>query len=66
MSRKGRLSGHKSSPRKSVDHKSSQHPSSEPERLGMLVKRAEQAMGEKRRLEICRVDPFAIRRTVRT
>jgi DNA-binding MarR family transcriptional regulator len=43
VNRKG-MSGHKSSARKPVDRKSSLRPSSEPERLGMLVKRAEQAM----------------------
>ena len=44
VNRKSKLSGHKSSARKSVDSKSSLRPSSEQERLGMLVKRAEQAM----------------------
>jgi DNA-binding MarR family transcriptional regulator len=44
VNRKGKLPGHKSSERKPVDHKSSLRPSSEQERLGMLVKRAEQAM----------------------
>jgi DNA-binding MarR family transcriptional regulator len=44
VNRKGKLSGHKSSARKPVDQKSSLRPSSEQERLGMLVKRAEQAM----------------------
>jgi DNA-binding MarR family transcriptional regulator len=44
VNRKGKLSGQKSSARKAADHKSSTRPSSEPERLGMLVKRAEQAM----------------------
>jgi DNA-binding MarR family transcriptional regulator len=39
VNRKSKLPG-----RKSVDGKSSQRPASEPERLGMLVKRAEQAM----------------------
>jgi DNA-binding MarR family transcriptional regulator len=39
VNRKGKLSA-----RKAVDGKSSPHPSAEPERLGMLVKRAEQAM----------------------
>jgi DNA-binding MarR family transcriptional regulator len=39
VNRKGKLSA-----RKSVDQKSSPRPSSEQERLGMLVKRAEQAM----------------------
>jgi DNA-binding MarR family transcriptional regulator len=44
VNRKSKLSGPKSSVRKPVDGKSSQRPSSEQERLGMLVKRAEQAM----------------------
>ncbi|HWX62123.1 MarR family winged helix-turn-helix transcriptional regulator [Bradyrhizobium sp.] len=44
VNRKGKLSGEKSSARKSVDHKSRLPPSCEQERLGMLVKRAEQAM----------------------
>jgi DNA-binding MarR family transcriptional regulator len=44
VNRKGKLPGQKSSERKPVDHKSSLRPSSEQERLGMLVKRAEQAM----------------------
>jgi DNA-binding MarR family transcriptional regulator len=44
VNRKNRLSGQKSSARKPVDHASPQRPSSEEERLGMLVKRAEQAM----------------------
>jgi DNA-binding MarR family transcriptional regulator len=44
VDRKGKLPGHRSSARKAVDGKSSPRPSSEPERLGMLVKRAEQAM----------------------
>jgi len=44
VNRKGKLPGHKSSARKPVDQKASLRPSSEQERLGMLVKRAEQAM----------------------
>jgi DNA-binding MarR family transcriptional regulator len=47
VSRKGskrKLSEHESSARKPTGHTSSQRSSSEPERLGMLVKRAEQAM----------------------
>jgi DNA-binding MarR family transcriptional regulator len=44
VNRKSKLSGPKSSTRKPVDRKSSQRSSSEQERLGMLVKRAEQAM----------------------
>jgi DNA-binding MarR family transcriptional regulator len=44
VNRKSKLSGHKSSGRKPIDHKSSLRPSSDQERLGMLVKRAEQAM----------------------
>jgi DNA-binding MarR family transcriptional regulator len=44
VNRKNKLSGHKSATRKSADQKSSLRPSSEQERLGMLVKRAEQAM----------------------
>jgi DNA-binding MarR family transcriptional regulator len=44
VNRKSKLSGHKSSPRKSFDQKSSPQSSSGEERLGMLVKRAEQAM----------------------
>ncbi|HWX05588.1 MAG TPA: MarR family transcriptional regulator [Bradyrhizobium sp.] len=44
VNRKSKLSGPRSSTRKPVDRKSSQRPSSEQERLGMLVKRAEQAM----------------------
>jgi DNA-binding MarR family transcriptional regulator len=44
VSRKSRLSGHKSSARKPVDPKSALRPPTEQERLGMLVKRAEQAM----------------------
>jgi DNA-binding MarR family transcriptional regulator len=44
VNRKSKSSGHKSSPRNPVDHKSSPRPSSGQERLGMLVKRAEQAM----------------------
>ena len=43
MNRTSKSSGHKSSARK-IDRKSSQTLSAEPERLGMLVKRAEQAM----------------------
>jgi DNA-binding MarR family transcriptional regulator len=43
VNRKSKSSGHKSSARR-IEHKSSQRPSAEPERLGMLVKRAEQAM----------------------
>jgi DNA-binding MarR family transcriptional regulator len=43
VNRKSKSSGHKSSARK-IEQKSSQRPSAEPERLGMLVKRAEQAM----------------------
>jgi len=44
VNRKRKLSGRKASARKSIDQKSSRRPSSEQERLGMLVKRAEQAM----------------------
>jgi DNA-binding MarR family transcriptional regulator len=44
VNRKSKLSGHKSSAGKTRDHKSSPGPASEQERLGMLVKRAEQAM----------------------
>jgi DNA-binding MarR family transcriptional regulator len=44
VNRKSKLSGHKSSARKPVDHKGSLRLSSDQERLGMLVKRAEQAM----------------------
>jgi DNA-binding MarR family transcriptional regulator len=44
VNRKSKLSGRKSSARKPVDRKSSLGRSSGPERLGMLVKRAEQAM----------------------
>jgi DNA-binding MarR family transcriptional regulator len=44
VNRKGKLPGQKSSERKPVDHKASLRPSFEQERLGMLVKRAEQAM----------------------
>jgi len=44
VNRKSKLSRPKSSARKSVGHKPSPRPSSEQERLGMLVKRAEQAM----------------------
>jgi DNA-binding MarR family transcriptional regulator len=44
VNRKRKLSGHKSSAPRPLDHKSSQRPYSEQERLGMLVKRAEQAM----------------------
>jgi DNA-binding MarR family transcriptional regulator len=44
VKRKSRSSGHKSSVRKSVARKPSIRASSEQERLGMLVKRAEQAM----------------------
>jgi DNA-binding MarR family transcriptional regulator len=44
VNRKSKLSGHKSSARQPADRKSSQRSSSEQERLGMLVKRAEQAM----------------------
>jgi DNA-binding MarR family transcriptional regulator len=44
VNRKGKLPGHKSSARKPVGHEASSRPSSEQERLGMLVKRAEQAM----------------------
>jgi DNA-binding MarR family transcriptional regulator len=44
VNRKSRLSGPKSAIRKTADHKPAQRPSAEPERLGMLVKRAEQAM----------------------
>jgi DNA-binding MarR family transcriptional regulator len=44
VNRKSKLSGHKSSARKPVDDKRSLRPSSDQERLGMLVKRAEQAM----------------------
>jgi len=44
VNRKSKLSSRKSSAGKSVGHKPSPRPSSEQERLGMLVKRAEQAM----------------------
>jgi DNA-binding MarR family transcriptional regulator len=44
VNRRSKLSGRKSSAGKPVDHQSSPRPSSEQERLGMLVKRAEQAM----------------------
>jgi DNA-binding MarR family transcriptional regulator len=44
VNRKGKMSAHKSSARKGVDRKPSPRPSSEQERLGMLVRRAEQAM----------------------
>ena len=44
VKRASKLSGHKSSARKTVDRQSSLRPSSAQERLGMLVKRAEQAM----------------------
>jgi DNA-binding MarR family transcriptional regulator len=44
VNRKGKLSRHKSSARGPVVQKASLRPSSEQERLGMLVKRAEQAM----------------------
>jgi DNA-binding MarR family transcriptional regulator len=44
VNRKSRSSGHKSSVRKAVARKPSMRASSEQERLGMLVKRAEQAM----------------------
>ena len=44
VNRKNKLSGHKSAARNPVDHKSSLRPLSRQERLGMLVKRAEQAM----------------------
>jgi DNA-binding MarR family transcriptional regulator len=44
VNRKRKLSGHKSSAGKAIDHKPSRRPSSDQERLGMLVKRAEQAM----------------------
>jgi DNA-binding MarR family transcriptional regulator len=44
VNRKSKLSGEKSSARKPVDQKSRLPLSSEQERLGMLVKRAEQAM----------------------
>jgi DNA-binding MarR family transcriptional regulator len=44
VTRKGKSSGPKISLRKRVDHKSSLRSDSEQERLGMLVKRAEQAM----------------------
>jgi len=44
VNQKRKLSGHKASARKAVDRKFSLRPSSEQERLGMLVKRAEQAM----------------------
>jgi DNA-binding MarR family transcriptional regulator len=44
MSRKSKLSGRKSSARKPVDPKFSLRASSQQERLGMLVKRAEQVM----------------------
>jgi DNA-binding MarR family transcriptional regulator len=43
-SNKRKLSGHKLSARKTADRTSALAPSSEQERLGMLVKRAEQAM----------------------
>jgi DNA-binding MarR family transcriptional regulator len=43
VNRTSKSSGHKSSARK-IDRTSPQAPSAEPERLGMLVKRAEQAM----------------------
>jgi DNA-binding MarR family transcriptional regulator len=44
VNRRSRFSGPKSSTRKPADRKASLRPSSEQERLGMLVKRAEQAM----------------------
>lgn len=47
MNRSAKSPGHKSSARKierKIDRKPAQTPSAEPERLGMLVKRAEQAM----------------------
>jgi DNA-binding MarR family transcriptional regulator len=44
VNRKGKSPRHKSSARKPVGHEASPGPSSEPERLGMLVKRAEQTM----------------------
>jgi DNA-binding MarR family transcriptional regulator len=44
VNHKGKSSGHKSSARQPADRKSSLRPSSDQERLGMLVKRAEQAM----------------------
>jgi DNA-binding MarR family transcriptional regulator len=44
VNRKRKSSGHKPSLRKPVDQKSSLRPASGQERLGMLVKRAEQAM----------------------
>jgi DNA-binding MarR family transcriptional regulator len=44
VNRKSKLPGHKSSEGRPADHKSSLRPSSEQERLGMLVKRAEQTM----------------------
>jgi DNA-binding MarR family transcriptional regulator len=44
VNRKSKLSASKSSARKPIDQKSSLHAASEQERLGMLVKRAEQAM----------------------
>jgi DNA-binding MarR family transcriptional regulator len=44
VTRKSKLSGRNSSARKLVNHKSSLRPAVEQERLGMLVKRAEQAM----------------------
>jgi DNA-binding MarR family transcriptional regulator len=44
VNRKSKLPGHKSSARRPVDQKALLRPSSEQERLGMLVKRAEQAM----------------------
>jgi DNA-binding MarR family transcriptional regulator len=44
VNRKRKLSGEKASARKPVGQRSRPHPSSEQERLGMLVKRAEQAM----------------------
>jgi DNA-binding MarR family transcriptional regulator len=43
VNRPSKSPGHKSSARK-IDRKSAQTPSAEPERFGMLVKRAEQAM----------------------
>src|SRR5207245_11439622 len=44
VNRRSKLRGHKSSARQPVDRKPARRPSSEQERLGMLVKRAEQAM----------------------
>jgi DNA-binding MarR family transcriptional regulator len=44
VNRKSKSTGHKPSTRKAVGHTSPPRPASEPERLGMLVKRAEQAM----------------------